>query len=72
MPGTLTVTILGARSLPIMDKGAETTDAFVEVRLGQTIQKTAVAPKSLDPRWDDEVFRFEVCLDRWRLDDRER
>ena len=76
MPGTLTVQILGARDLPIMDKSAETTDAFVEVsfspnlslnsspnlqaRLGPMVHKTGVCGKSLCPRWEDEVFRWEA------------
>ena len=60
MPGTIRVRILGARDLPIMDKSAETTDAFVEVRFGNTSYKTDVCPKTLFPRWDSEYFVFEA------------
>ena len=44
MPGTLKVSILGARDLPIMDKSAETTDAFVEVRFGSSTYKVPFLP----------------------------
>ena len=32
MPGTVGVTVLAARDLPVMDRASELTDAFVEVR----------------------------------------
>ena len=32
MPGTVRVTVLAARNLPVMDRASELTDAFVEVR----------------------------------------
>ena len=32
MPGTVEVTVLAARNLPVMDRASELTDAFVEVR----------------------------------------
>lgn len=32
MPGTVGVTVLAARNLPVMDRASELTDAFVEVR----------------------------------------
>ena len=32
MPGTVRVSVLAARDLPVMDRASELTDAFVEVR----------------------------------------
>ncbi len=49
MPGMIGVHVLGARSLPVMDKSAEMTDAFVEVCFGSTSYKTAVFAKSPAP-----------------------
>ncbi len=60
MPGTIGVRVLGARNLPVMDKSAETTDAFVEVRFGSTSYKTAVFAKSLAPRWNTDWLLFEA------------
>lgn len=44
-----------------MDRGSDTTDAYVEVKLGSTTQKTDVCRKSLNPRWNNsDWFRFEM------------
>ncbi len=64
MPGKVKVRVLGARHLPVMDRGSENTDAFAEVRLGDHPPfKTEVCRKSLNPVWNSEVFRFEVADD---------
>ena len=60
MPGKVKVRILSARHLPVMDRSSDTTDAFAEVKLGDTTCKTDVYRKSLNPNWNSEWFRFDV------------
>ncbi|GAU98916.1 hypothetical protein RvY_09991-2 [Ramazzottius varieornatus] len=60
MPATVKVKICEARNLPIMDRGGETTDAFVEVRLANNVFKTEVCRRTLDPKWDSDWFKFDV------------
>ncbi|KAF4529026.1 hypothetical protein B566_EDAN016875, partial [Ephemera danica] len=60
MPGKVKVKIIAGRNLPVMDRSADTTDAYVEVKLGSTTHKTDVCRKSLNPQWSSEWFRFEV------------
>ncbi|XP_064599644.1 C2 domain-containing protein 5-like isoform X2 [Liolophura sinensis] len=60
MPGRLKVRVVAGRDLPVMDRASELTDAFVEVRFCNTIFKTDVYRKSLNPQWNSEWFRFEV------------
>lgn len=60
MPGKVKVRILAGRNLPVMDKSSDTSDAFVEVKLGSTTYKTEVYRRSLNPYWNSEWFRFEV------------
>ncbi|XP_032312310.1 C2 domain-containing protein 5 isoform X3 [Drosophila ananassae] len=60
MPGKVGVKIKAARNLPVMDKSAETTDAFVEIKLASVTHKTDVFRKSLNPTWNTDWFRFEV------------
>lgn len=43
-----------------MDKSSDASDAFVEVKLGNTTYKTEVYRRSLNPFWNSEWFRFEV------------
>uniref|UniRef100_A0A671KC23 C2 domain-containing protein 5-like n=1 Tax=Sinocyclocheilus anshuiensis TaxID=1608454 RepID=A0A671KC23_9TELE len=43
-----------------MDRASDLTDAFVEVKFGNTTFKTDVYPKSLNPQWNSEWFKFEV------------
>ena len=62
MPGKVKVKILAGRNLPIMDRSSETTDAYVEIKLGSVTQKTDVYRKSLNPQWNSEWFIFEVCF----------
>lgn len=43
-----------------MDKSNLTTDAFVEVKLGNITYKTDVKRKSLNPVFNSNWFRFEI------------
>lgn len=60
MPGKVKVRVVKGRNLPVMDRAADTTDAYVEVKLGNVTHKTDVFRKSLNPEWNSEWFRFEV------------
>ncbi|XP_073785072.1 C2 domain-containing protein 5 isoform X36 [Danio rerio] len=60
MPGKLKAKIVAGRHLPVMDRASDLTDAFVEVKFGNTTYKTDVYPKSLNPQWNSEWFKFEV------------
>ncbi|KAK9511481.1 hypothetical protein O3M35_000127 [Rhynocoris fuscipes] len=60
MPGKLKVKIIAGRNLPVMDRGSDTTDAFVEIKLGTTTYKTDVCRKSLNPQWNSEWYKFEM------------
>jgi len=60
MPGKVKVKVLAGRNLPVMDRSSDTSDAFVEVKLGNTTYKTDVYRKSLNPHWNSEWFKFEM------------
>jgi len=60
MPGKVKVKIVAGRNLPVMDRSSDTTDAFVEIKLGEVSYKTDVFRKSLNPAWNSEWFRFEA------------
>lgn len=60
MPGKVKVKILSGRNLPVMDRSSDTTDAYVEIKLGNTTYKTDVCRKTLNPQWNSEWYRFEV------------
>lgn len=61
MPGKVKVKILAGRNLPVMDRGSDTTDAYVEIKLGNLgTFKTEVYRKSLNPIWNSDWYRFEV------------
>lgn len=62
MPGKVKVRVVAGRNLPVMDRASDTTDAYVEVKLGNVTHKTEVYRKSLNPQWNSEWFRFEVCF----------
>lgn len=62
MPGKVKVKILAGRNLPVMDRSSDTTDAYVEIKLGNTTYKTDVCRKSLNPQWNSEWYRYEVWL----------
>lgn len=60
MPATVKVKIFAARNLPIMDRTSFLTDAFVELRLGNTMFKTEVIRRTLNPEWKSDWFCFEL------------
>lgn len=60
MPGKVRVKIIAGRNLPVMDRSNDTTDAYVEIKLGSITCKTDVYRKSLHPQWNSDWFRFEV------------
>ncbi|KRT84709.1 C2 domain containing protein, partial [Oryctes borbonicus] len=60
MPGKVKVKIIAGRNLPVMDRSSDTTDAYVEIKLGQSTFKTDVCKKSLHPQWNSDWYRFEV------------
>ncbi|KAL3842209.1 hypothetical protein ACJMK2_020248 [Sinanodonta woodiana] len=60
MPGRLKVRVVAGRELPVMDRATDLTDAFVEVKFGNEVQKTDVCKKSLNPQWNSDWFVFEV------------
>ena len=62
MPGKVKVKILAGRNLPVMDRSSDTTDAYVEIKLGSITHKTDVFRKSLNPQWNSEWFIFEVSF----------
>jgi hypothetical protein len=65
MPSLVRVVVDRARDLPIMDssmQGDASTDAFVEVRLGDEAKRTNTFRKSLNPVWNED-FIFEVIDD---------
>lgn len=43
-----------------MDKSNLTTDAFVEIKLGNITYKTDVKRKTLNPVFNSQWFRFEI------------
>lgn len=62
MPGKVKVKIISGKNLPVMDRSSDTTDAYVEIKLGSTTYKTDVCRKSLHPQWNSEWYRFEVII----------
>lgn len=60
MPGKVKVKIASGRNLPVMDRSSDTTDAYVEIKLGNITYKTDVCRKSLHPQWNSEWYKFEV------------
>lgn len=62
MPGKVRVKIVAGRNLPVMDRGSDTTDAFVEIKLANITYKTDVYKKSLNPQWNSDFYRFEVSV----------
>lgn len=60
MPGKVKVKVLEGRNLPVMDRSSDTTDAFVEIKLGTVTYKTDVCRKTLNPRWNSDWYTFEV------------
>ncbi len=60
MPGIVKVKIIEGKNLPVMDRLADTTDAYVELKLGNITYKSDVYRKSLNPQWNTEWYKFEV------------
>ncbi|XP_076262270.1 C2 domain-containing protein 5 isoform X2 [Rhynchophorus ferrugineus] len=60
MPGKVKVKIISGKNLPVMDRSSDTTDAYVEIKLGNTTYKTEVCRRTLHPQWNSEWYRFEV------------
>lgn len=60
MPATVKVKVFAARNLPVMDRTSFLADAFVEVRLGNTMFKTEVIRRTLNPEWNSDWFCFEL------------
>ncbi|PAV88382.1 hypothetical protein WR25_05976 [Diploscapter pachys] len=59
LPVRLEIAIISAKSLPIMDKSINSTDAFVELRYLDSIEKTDVVT-SLNPVWNSDYFLFDT------------
>ncbi|EGT29880.1 hypothetical protein CAEBREN_12216 [Caenorhabditis brenneri] len=59
LPVRLEICVHSAKSLPVMNKSINSTDAFVEVRFLETIDKTDVIT-SLNPVWNSEQFVFDT------------
>ena len=55
MPGILRGRIAAARSLPIMDSSAQSTDAYCELRFGRAFDVN----KTLNPQWNYD-FKYEI------------
>ena len=62
MPGKVRVKVVAGRNLPVMDRSSDTTDAFAEVKLGDTTYKTDVYRKSLNPAWNSDWFKWVRIL----------
>ncbi|KAB0801068.1 hypothetical protein PPYR_05422 [Photinus pyralis] len=60
MPAKVKVKIIAGKNLPVMDRSSDTTDAYVELKLGGTTYKTEVCRKSLNPQWNSDWYRFEM------------
>ncbi|KIH57719.1 C2 domain protein [Ancylostoma duodenale] len=59
LPIRLEVAVVSAKGLPVMNKSINSTDAFVEIRFADEVQKTEVVT-SLNPQWDSELFPFDT------------
>ncbi|CAI2356691.1 unnamed protein product [Caenorhabditis sp. 36 PRJEB53466] len=59
LPVRLEICVISAKALPVMNKSINSTDAFVEVRFLETIDKTDVIT-SLNPVWNSEQFVFDT------------
>ena len=61
LPGNLqnlqNIPSISCISISVMDRSSDTTDAFAEVKLGDTTYKTDVYRKSLNPAWNSDWFK---------------
>ena len=64
MPSTLKIRIVQARDLPVMDKQNNSTDAYVQLKFGDSdeTQQTEIVFRSLHPVFNAD-FRIEVADD---------
>lgn len=66
MPSLIKIKVERGRDLPAVDKNnisaEKTTDAYVEIKLDDQVQRTSTCRKSDNPVWNEE-FRFEVIDD---------
>ena len=56
---SFTVHVIRARNLAKMDLGGKS-DPYVVLHCGDTVHKTEVVKKSLDPEWTDARFQFDA------------
>jgi len=68
MPCTIKLKVNEARDLPIMDRATSLADAYVEIRFGDAVFRTAVCPKTLAPAWHAD-FRIDVTDDEMLQDE---
>ncbi|CAB3400496.1 unnamed protein product [Caenorhabditis bovis] len=59
LPVRLQINVINAKYLPVMNRGINSTDAFVEIRYLETVEKTEVVT-SLDPVWNSEPYVFDT------------
>lgn len=60
MPSELKCIIYEARSLPIMEKSRNTTDAYCELHFGKAdAVRTETVYNNLDPKWKQAIYSFE-------------
>ncbi|KAK6756262.1 hypothetical protein RB195_014579 [Necator americanus] len=68
LPIRLEVAVISANGLPIMNKSINSTDAFVEIRFADDVQKTEVVT-SLNPRvMDHDTYSANDAIGRVNLD----
>ena len=60
MPSLVKIEVDSARNLPIMSDGS--TDAYVEITIGEERKRTKTIRKSQEPVWKED-FRFEIVDD---------
>eukprot|EP01105_Mastigella_eilhardi_P017862 TRINITY_DN4116_c0_g1_i2.p1 TRINITY_DN4116_c0_g1~~TRINITY_DN4116_c0_g1_i2.p1 ORF type:complete len:696 (-),score=189.71 TRINITY_DN4116_c0_g1_i2:202-2151(-) len=63
-PVTLSVHVVEARDLPVMDMVSALADAYVEVKFGEASQKTPTTKNTLNPVWRS---KFQLALPKVHL-----
>ncbi|GMT36832.1 hypothetical protein PFISCL1PPCAC_28129, partial [Pristionchus fissidentatus] len=59
LPVKISIRVVSARGLPVMNKSINNTDAFVEVRYKDDVEKTEVVT-SLEPVWNSDLIVFDT------------